>query len=523
VRVFGVYPNGFETKEQVLRHAKERGYVFPLVKDDGALAARLGATMTPQAVALDRSGAIRYRGRIDDNRDPTKVTSHDLRDALNAMLAGKSVPRPEAPAYGCSISASVPPARPSKTATVTYTRDVAPILNKHCVSCHRPGEVGPFPLETYAQASGRAEQIKTYTARRIMPPWKADSRGEFANERRLTEREILTLAAWAKAGAPEGDPKDLPPRPRFTRGWTLGPPDAVFEMREPYTLGADGPDVYRCFVLPTDYTQDRWVTAMEVRPGNRAVVHHVIAYLDTRGRAERLDAADPGPGYTSSGGGPRFLPSGALGGWAPGLSPTPLPPGVGIRLPKGARIVLEVHYHKSGKVEKDRTKIGLYFCDTPVDKQMRSIPILNFWFRIPPGAANHVVRASYTVPTDLTALQVTPHMHLLGREMTLTATLPDGTQKRLVRVPDWDFNWQTTYVYKEPMKLPKGTRIDLVARYDNSEKNMRNPHRPPRAVGWGEQTTDEMCIAFVSVTVDSEQLTRGIQAKPLLFSGLDGL
>lgn len=518
VHFFGVNANTLETRAQIARHAKARGYVFPLIKDDGALAARLGATMTPQAVVLDRNGVVRYRGRIDDHRDPTRVRSHDLRDALDAMLAGKPVPRPEAPAYGCPIS-TVPAAGARRTASVTFARDVAPILNKHCVACHRPGEVGPFPLQTYEQAAARAEQIKTYTARRLMPPWKADSNGEFVNERRLTDKEILTLAAWAKAGAPKGDPKSLPVPPRFPKGWSLGTPDAVFEMKEAYTLAADGPDVYRCFVLPTDYAEDRWITAMEVRPGNRAVVHHVIAYLDTGNQAERLDAADPGPGYSSSGGGPGFLPSGALGGWAPGNEPRPLPPGVGIRLPKGAKIVLEVHYSKSGKPETDRTKIGLHFCDTPVERQLQNIPILNFWFRIPPGDANHVVRAHYIAPTDLTVLQVTPHMHLLGREMTLTATLPDGTKRPLIRVPDWDFNWQTTYVYKEPVKLPKGTRIDLVARYDNSEKNMRNPHKPPRAVGWGEQTSDEMCIAFVGVTVDGERLTKGVKAGPLLLGG----
>lgn len=395
-----------------------------------------------------------------------------------------------------------------KAGTLTYNRDIAPIVYRNCVSCHRAGEVAPFALTRYADVKKRARQIAAVTQRRFMPPWKADSHGEFQDERRLTAEQIGMIGQWAAEGAPEGRAADLPPAPKFTEGWELGPPDVVVEPSESYTLAAEGADVYRCFVVPTQYPEDRYVAAIEVRPGNRAVVHHMIAYLDSSGAARKLDAADAGPGYTSFGG-VGFPASGALGGWAPGNQPRRLPAGTGTLLPKGADIVMQVHYHKSGKPETDRTKMGLYFAKGAVDKRLRLLPIAGRPLRIPAGAANHVASANMPIMGDITVLQVTPHMHLLGREMTVTATLPDGTAKPLVRVPDWDFNWQTTYCFQEPLKLPRGSRISLTARYDNSAGNPLNPNNPPREVTWGEQTTDEMCLAFVGYTVDAEQLSKG--------------
>lgn len=508
VRFIGVNANANESASDILRHARARGFTFPIVKDDGSLAARLGATMTPQAVVLDRKGVIRYRGRIDDNVNPSEVKSHDLKEALDAILSGKPVSRAETAAFGCVIR-NKPLAASVKTATVTYTRDVAPILQQNCLVCHRKGEVAPFSLETYEQAAAWAQQIKVYTANRKMPPWKAESHGEFLDERRLTDRQIATLAAWADSGTPKGDPKYLPPTPKFPSGWKLGSPDAIIQMPEPYPLEADGRDVYRCFVIPTDYPEDRYLSAIEFHPGNRTVVHHVIAYIDTRGAARKLDEKDPGPGYSTTGGGPGFVPSGFLGGWAPGNEPRLTPEGVGILLPKGADIVLEVHYHKSGKPETDLTKAGLYFCKSPVSKRVRILPVVNLFIKIPPGAENHTEKAAMPVLQDITIFSVMPHMHLLGRSMRVYIEFPDKTEKQLVYVPQWDFNWQMTYQLKEPLKVPKGSVIRLVATYDNSEKNPNNPHKPPIEVRWGEQTTDEMCLAFIGYTVDSEQLASG--------------
>ena len=272
-------------------------------------------------------------------------------------------------------------------------------------------------------------------------------------------------------------------------------------------MGAEGDDIYRCFVVPSNFAEDRWVSAMEVRPGNSLVVHHVIVYLDTSGQARKKDAADAGPGYTSFGG-PGFTPVGTLGGWAPGNFPRRLPQGIGSRLPKGADIVLQVHYHRSGKEEIDRTKIGLYFCEGPVDKELHILPLAQPDLNIPPGEKNYEAKASFTSPIDATVLSIAPHMHLLARDMTVWATLPDGTKKKLVRVPDWDFNWQTSYVFKEPVKIPAGSTLSLVAHYDNSTDNPRNPSNPPRLTTWGEETRDEMCIAFFGFTLDAEHLAK---------------
>ncbi|MCS6775161.1 MAG: redoxin family protein [Chloroherpetonaceae bacterium] len=523
VRFFAVYPNAHEPVSVVARHARERGYTFPVVKDNGTLARALGATMTPEAVLVDRQGMVRYRGRIDDNRDPAKVRQRDLQEALSAVLEGRRVARPTAPAYGCAILFDTKPAK-TQEARVTYARDVAPILQQNCLVCHRQGEVAPFALETYAQARVWARQIKIYTQNRRMPPWRANSNGEFHNERRLTDQQIATLAAWVDAGAPPGDLKQTPPPPKFPSGWQLGEPDVVLEMPETYEVPAEGRDVYRCFVIPTGFTEDRWVTGVEVRPGNRAVVHHVIGYLDRSGRARQLDAADPGPGYNNPtpGNVPGFVPVGMLAGWAPGNAPQVMPPGVGMLVPRGADLVLEVHYHMNGKPEKDRTKIGLHFAKGPIEKAMHTMAVLTTSIRIPPGEANHVIRTNNIVylpdainpmfrmglslGQDITVLSVMPHMHLIGRSMKVRAILPDGSERLLVDVPDWDFNWQMTYVFKQPVRLPRGTRLEVEARYDNSSSNPFNPNTPPKEVRYGEQSTDEMCVAFLNYTQDSQRL-----------------
>lgn len=392
----------------------------------------------------------------------------------------------------------------------TFDKDIAPIVFKNCAVCHRPGEVAPFSLLTYRDVSKRAKQIARVTNERIMPPWKAEAGfGEFANDRHLTLQEIALFQEWVKSGSAEGDAVDLPVVPTFPEGWTLGTPDVVLEPDEDYTLAAEGSDIYRCFVVPTKLTEDHYLSAIEVRPGNRKVVHHVIIHFDTTGRARELDAQDPGPGYTAFGG-IGFKSGGTLGGWAPGNYSSFLPDGIGRFLPKNADLVLQVHYHRSGKIEKDRTQVALYFSKKPVDKRIRSFPLAKFSLRIPAGDSNYVVHASLPVKFNATVYRVTPHMHLLGKDMKVTATLPDGTVIPMVHVQNWDFNWQTGYDFKTPFHLPPGSKIDLEARYDNSSDNPLNPNNPPRLVTWGEQTTDEMCIAFINFTIDHEHITRGI-------------
>ena len=391
---------------------------------------------------------------------------------------------------------------------LTFAKNIAPIVLGKCASCHRPGEVAPFSLLNYEDVSKRAKQITTVTASRSMPPWKADSHGEFVNERRLTTAEIADISEWSKSGAPMGDAKDLPPMPKFPVGWKMGTPDRVVGMSEPFKVGAEGRDIYRCFVIPSSSTTDQYISSFEVHPGNKAIVHHVIAYIDTSGAARKLDAADPGPGYSTSGGGPGFLPAGFVGGWAPGNEPTVLPSGVGNLIPKGSDIVLEVHYHKNGKPETDQTNVGIYYAKGPIHKRIRSLMVINPFLHIPAGAENHPVSASTKVFRNVTVLDCTPHMHLIGHNMRVDATLPDNSTKQIVNVPDWDFNWQTSYEFKEPLKLPAGTKISLLAHYNNSTGNLRNPNAVPKEIHWGEQTTDEMCIAFISYTEDDEDLLK---------------
>ena len=505
VQMVGVFSNMQEGQTEVAVYAKSRGLTFPVVRDgDASLAAKYGATMTPQAFVISPQGAVVYQGRVDDSADTSQVHHQDLKAALEAILAGRAVPRARTLAFGCVIRR---PAAQVASSQITYAHDVAPILQRQCETCHRAGEIGPMALTNYSQAAAWRQDIKRYTASRQMPPWKADpGAGDFQDARRLSSHEIATLAKWADAGAPEGDPKDLPAPAHFTDGWTLGKPDLVLQPDRPYHMDADGPDVYRCFVVPTDFVHDRYVSAVDVQPGNRTVVHHVIAYIDGTGASAKLDGHEKEPGYTSFGG-VGFMPTGALGGWAPGITAHYLPAGVATAVPKGARIVIQVHYHKDGKPETNLSRVGVYFSKGPVEKTLHVIPIIA-GLNIPAGDAHYTVSTtSVPSPVDFHLVAITPHMHLLGRKMKVTATLPNGHQIPLVSVSDWDFNWQSIYFYKHPVALPQGTKATLTATYDNSTHNPRNPNSPPKAVGWGEQTTDEMCITFLHYTLDREHLS----------------
>jgi hypothetical protein len=283
----------------------------------------------------------------------------------------------------------------------------------------------------------------------------------------------------------------------------------VFKAEAGYELKAKGRDEYRCYVIQNPFNEDKWVTGIEYKPGNSRSVHHSIGYLDLFGGSEKKDAADPLPGYRSDGSGPGIFPSGSLSGWAPGNQPRMLKEGAARLLRKGERLVLETHYHKTGRVEKDEgAQVALYFAKEPVKRQLHVHMVINPLVNIPAGAEDHKMSAFWVVPQDVHAYDVMPHMHLIGRSISVIATLPDGTKQDLVVVKDWDFNWQETYQFKDPIKLPRGTRVRLDARYDNSPNNPNNPSNPPRPVKWGEQTTDEMCIAFVEFTIDKQDLTK---------------
>ncbi len=397
----------------------------------------------------------------------------------------------------------------------TYHGEVVQILQKNCQDCHRTGQVAPFSLLAYEQARKRASDIAAVTKARKMPPWPASTSegGPFRDERVLTAEEIATLEEWVLAGCPEGNPSDAPPPREWASDWALGPPDVLLTPSQSYTLGAEGGDEFRVYVLPSGLTEGKWFRAVDFKPGNTKVVHHILAAFDIGGRAQKLDQADPGPGYRVFGG-YGLIPSGGLSGWAPGKRPQYLPDGEGRYLPAGADVLLQIHYHKSGKVESDQSAIGLYYATAPVEKQVRGSMVLpprkNFLGRpdlhIPAGAERHEVTGSMEVPTDVHLSGVSPHMHWIGKDFLLKAIRPDGTTVTLVRIDQWNFNWQGTYDFVKPVALPKGTRVEMVAHFDNSADNPANPSAPPREVGWGEQTTDEMCIGFLQWTLDDEQL-----------------
>jgi peroxiredoxin len=509
VVVLAANPNRNEQGE-IEAHAKERGVLFPVLRDaDHALADRFGIVTIPTALVLDGKRVVRYRGRIDDDPMSGRPRRRDLREALDAVLAGREVDVPETEPRGCSVRRS----EPAKDGEVTYSRDVAPILAKNCVSCHRKGQIAPFPLTDFEHASAFAKEIRAAVGARRMPPWLPTGGLPLLGERRLNEEETALLTRWADLGTPRGNPDEDPALPEFKDEWMLGTPDLILEPQADFEIAADGvPDVYRHFVIPYE-GEDVWVQSTEIRPGNPRVVHHVLVYIDTTGTAKKLDAVEEGEGYAGSGTWPGFVPTGELGGWAPGNVPRPVPDGVGRLLKKGSSVVLQIHYNKCGTAQKDRTRLGLFFAKKPVKRQLRWAEIVNAWFEIPAGAKAHEVRAEWRFPRDATILGATPHQHLLGKSVKMEAVYPDGTKVLLVDVARWDFKWQDSYLLKEPLRVPKGTKIVHTAVYDNSEENPANPSRPPVAVRWGERTSDEMCLGYVGYVLDSEDLTKETRRK----------
>ena len=518
VAFLGVACNDEGDAAQIVRQAAEFKLPFRVLKDERLRAAEaFKADTVPSAFVLDHHLNLRYRGRIDNGYSArlkkTKVTRSDLRLALDEVLADKPVTAPVTPAVGCPL---IRETKTRQDGTVTFHRDVLPILQEHCQGCHRPGAVGPFALMNYKQAVKWAGDIKEYTQERKMPPWKPVDGPAFHNERKMSERDIRTLAAWVDAGMPAGDPQDAPPPRQFVEGWQLGQPDLVLTIPEEMTLGPSGPDLFRCFVLPTNLTEDKYVTAVELRPGNSRIVHHSLNFYDLSGKARALEKkarqkddgkqSDHGPGYSVAMG-LGFIPDpgmvGGLSGWAPGMIIRHLPQGYGYFLPKGADVVLQLHYHRNGRVEKDRTSIGLYFAKDDKVQRFKGMVLPGRFLAIPPGSEHFRVQGGLEVQQECKLYSVMPHMHMLGREVKVTLTPPRGPRTTLVAIKDWDYNWQETYWLKEPITIEPGTRLEVEAFYDNSSKNPNNPSDPPRWVKFGEATTDEMCYIFFGATSDT--------------------
>lgn len=502
---YGIVSDPTVTRADVAKYRDDYKIAFPILFDDaGSLAKSLQPKVTPEAFVLNQYGRVVYRGRIDDSfaslgQANQTAKTHDLADALADVAADKPIDR-ETKAVGCIFEAWK---AKDVSSAITYNRDIAPLLNANCVSCHRDGQVAPFSLQTYQDAAKRAEQLAQVTQSHYMPPWKPHANfNHFVGEHRLTNDRIALIADWAKAGAPQGDAKDLPPAPKFASGWTKGEPDLVVKMPEPFTVPAGGKDVYRAFVVPLNLPKDTYVAGVEFRPGAPTVVHHSLFFLDTTGAGRKLDAADPAPGYISFGG-PGFTPTGGLGGWAPGADNQLLPEGAGRLVKAGSDLILQMHYHPDGREHQDQSSLAIYFQKKPVDRIIGSIPLTTRDIDIPAGEANYTRQVSLTLPTDLTLSGATPHMHLVGRDMKVTATQPDGTVTPIIWIDDWDFKWQGQYRFVKPITLPAGTRLDLVAHYDNSTANANNPNDPPARVKRGEQTTDEMCFCFLEYEASS--------------------
>jgi hypothetical protein len=388
-------------------------------------------------------------------------------------------------------------------ATPTYNDDIAPILHRNCATCHRPGEVAPFSLLTYQDAAKRAKLIATVTSARVMPPWKAEpGYGDFKDARRLSDEQIALLQQWASNGAPEGDPAHAPGPPAFPDGWQVGQPDRVLTLEKSFAVPADGPDQFRCFVMPMNLDHDVYVGASEFRPGNRRTVHHALVFMDPLGQGRKLAAGSPDGSYSCFGS-PGF-PAALIGGWAPGQVPVKPIPGYATALRKGTDLVLQIHYHPDGKPEEDRSSLGLIFSDPP-SKGRAVMIIASRKIDIAPGESHYVVKASMEVPADAQLLRITPHAHYLCKDMKVNARLPDGSVTPLIWIKDWDFNWQGSYTYAQPVKIPKGTVVELEYTYDNSERNVRNPAHPPVRVTYGEETTNEMGLAFLAFTLPTPE------------------
>jgi peroxiredoxin len=495
VQFLAVNSNPQDSLQKVADHTRQEGLPFPVLKDeDQKVADLLQAERTPEVVLLNSRGTICYRGRIDDQygvgfRRP-QPSRCDLAQALDEVLADKPVSIARTQVAGCLI------ARSKKTLTtgkITYTNQIARLLQKNCQECHRPGEIGPFSLLTYRQAKGWADMIQETVRDGRMPPWYADPHySKFANDRRLSKEEKETLLAWIDQGCPKGEDQDLPKPREWHEGWWIGKPDAVITMQEDFTVPADAGKTgvpYKYFTVPTDFTEDKWVQAAEARPGNRAVVHHIITTVSMPGEDPR----------------PRRDRGSYLVGVAPGEEPLVLPPGMAKKIPKGASITFQMHYTPNGVEQKDRSSLGLIFCKEPPKQLVRTASIAQTQLAIPPGDGNYKVKSSAAYDKETVILSFMPHMHLRGKDFEYRVEYPSGRSDVVLSVPRYDFAWQMRYVLAEPLRLPAGSKVACTAHFDNSTNNPNNPD-PTRTVSWGPQTWDEMMIGWMQYYHPEEKI-----------------
>lgn len=516
-----VFPNTpASDNKQVITWLREHGLtaMSPRYKMRPNIAAVI--TSTP-SVVLESGNKILYQGRFSEFDQPSKPGSIYPLLASKSFFQGKPYTK-KTIVVGCPIRI-VTPNKPKQVALmlpkiddtevdpISWNGTVGSIFERKCASCHSGTGVGPVDLTTYSGLTQMIGKVMPAINRRVMPPWQASDVGKFHDDPSLTDAEIQALNLWVSRGMPTGKALQRTLKttaPSDINHWPLGTPSRTFKLDTPYTTPSVGKDHYRCFVFKNVVDRERWFNGIAFLPGALQSVHHVSAFIDTSGAAVKMDNADPGAGYTNPtpGNGPGFKDYYVIGGWTPGHKPRRLPSNAGIPIPKGADLVVEVHYHLSGKAEKDNTTTGLYFTDQPIYKRYKVGDVGTYNVQINPQDKNGRAEATDVIAGDLTIYSITPHMHLLGRAMRVTAEKPSGELVVLVDITRWDFRWQPSYRFLTPVKLPRGTRIDVIATYDNSSDNPDNPHKPPRKVIWGEGTDEEMCSVFFGYTLDNESL-----------------
>lgn len=501
VTFVGVNSNQQDSVTEIQHYVRKHEIDFPILKDPTNTVADLFAAIrTPEMFVLDANGIVRYWGRVDDQYEVgvarPKATEHDLRHAIEDILADRPVAKATTSAPGCRIGRI---RTPDPNGKITYSKHIAPIFRQRCESCHRDGEIAPFTLRSYDEVVGWAETIGEVVRDQRMPPWHADPHyGVFKNESRLTDDEKQLIYDWVNAGAPEGDPGDLPEPAVFTEGWQIPTPDFVATIPHKIHVPATGVMGYKHIAVDPGFTEDKWVVAAEARADQRAVVHHIIVFVKPPGDHEdqNLTAIEQA--------GARFLVA-----TAPGARPLFCPEGTAKLIPAGSKLVFQIHYTPNGAECEDQSSVGLVFTDAAnVKKRIKTAFSGTFVFEIPPHADDFLILARRPILYDTLLLSFMPHMHLRGKAFRYTALYPDGTQEILLDVPGYDFNWQNTYELAEPKLLPSGTVLEARAIYNNSANNPANPN-PDRRVRFGEQTWEEMMIGFYEACPADEDLTRG--------------
>lgn len=491
VHFVGINASPKDALKAIHKEAKDRGVGFPMLQDKNQeLTRQLDARTSTEVFVIDKKRVIRYRGMIDDQyalgekRDKPKVKY--LQKAIDAALKGKDPQVTRTAAPGCLITRGESRSKGKPAGSkITYAGQVARIIQENCVSCHRPGQVGPFPLDSYEQVTGWSAMIGMVVRDGRMPPWNADKEfdGHFINERKLSKKEKETLLAWLDGDMPRGDVKSEPPPKKWPKQWRIGKPDKVYYMAESFLVPKDGTVEYKYFEIPTDFKEDKWIVAMEAHPGAPEVVHHILAFIvdpkNGRGKTDQLGLED-----------------GFLCATVPGDTPSIFPKGCAKRLPAGAKIVLQMHYTTNGKPQRDRSAIGLKFSKGAIEREVSTRGIYNMNFEIPAGAAGHEVRAEFSPPEDIEVLSFFPHMHTRGRSWKYILHDASGAQRTVLSVTDYDFNWQESYILKKPLLVRKGSKIECIGIFDNSDKNFDNPD-PTKPVKWGEQTWEEMMIGYI--------------------------